>query len=165
MAWHAHVLVIANVTATSRDLLAALQARAERGPISVTLLMPATGLGGEAREAAAERLEEALARWREAGLKADGMVGDSDPVHALMEAWDPRRYDEVIVSTLPGASSRWMRFAFPHRVANITGVSVTHVVATDARPQPVGGPPPEHEHQPLGPLAVLAWGGHRERDS
>jgi len=162
MAWHAHVLVVANVTATSADLLAALKAREERGPISVTLIMPAAGLGAAAREAAAERLEEALARWREAGLKADGMVGDSDPVHAVMEAWDPRRYDEVIVCTLPGASSKWLRFDFPHRVAQLTGAPVTHVVATDARPRPVPGPPPEHEREPLGPLAVLAWGG-RER--
>ena len=165
MAWHANVLVIANVTATSRDLLAALKARAERGPVSFTLLMPATGLGGAtARAGCQPQLDEALERWRAEGLEADGIVGDSDPVHALVEAWDPRRYDEVIVSTLPGASSRWLRFDFPHRVAQITGAPVTHVVAMD-RPAAVGGPPPEHEPEPLGPLAVLAWGGPpRERE-
>jgi hypothetical protein len=161
MAWHAHVLVVANVTATSEALLAALKARAERGPITLTLLMPAAGLGEPARKAGAERLEAALQTWREAGLEATGVVGDSDPVHAVLETWDPRRHDEIIVSTLPGASSRWLRFDFPHRVAQLTGALVTHVVAAEARPQPVGGPAPEHVREPLGPLAVLSWGGRR----
>ena len=46
----AHVLVVANVTATSTDLIDAIKARAERSPIDVTLLMPGHGPG--ARRAA-----------------------------------------------------------------------------------------------------------------
>jgi hypothetical protein len=159
MAIRAHVLVVANVTATSGDLLAALQARAARGPIDVTLVLPSSGPGMSGREAAGERLEAALARWRDAGIEADGVVGSSDPIDAVSEAWDPGRYDEVFVSTLPGASSKWLRFDFPHRVAAFTGVPVTHVVAMDMRPEPAHGPPPPRESSPLGPLAVLAWGG------
>ena len=163
MAWHANVLVVANVTAASDALLSALQARAERGPIRLTLLMPAAGLGHHAREAAEERLQEALERWRAAGLEATGVVGDSEPMHAVLEIWDPRRFDEVVVSTLPGASSRWLRFDFPHRVAQATGVPVTHVVATIPPLQVPGAPAPERRREPLGPLAVLAWGGRPER--
>jgi hypothetical protein len=160
----AHVVVVANVTATSRDLIDAIKARAERGPIDLTLVMPCQGPGLAGREAVRERLDSALAKWREAGIEAEGVVGDSDPLEAVAEVWDPMRHDEVIVSTLPGQSSKWIRSDLPHRVARHTGAPVTHVVALDMRPAPPHGPPPEHEKSPLGPLGVLAWGGRAPRE-
>ena len=155
----AHVLVVANVTAASRDLIAAISERAERSPIDVTLLMPGQGPGLGGREAVRDRLDAALAAWREAGIEADGVCGDANPLDAVAETWDPRHHDEVIVSTLPGQSSKWIRSDLPHRIARLTGAPVTHVVATDMRPQPHHGPPPPHESSPLGPLTVLSWGG------
>jgi hypothetical protein len=163
MAWHANVLVLANVTADSDDLVAALKERAARGPARFTLVVPATGPGLAGREAAGARVEAALARWREAGLDADGLAGDEDPLEALTEVWDPRRFDEVIVATLPEAASRWLACDLPHRVARATGVPVTHVPCA----QPVQlrtSPAPQREPEPLGPLAVLGWGG-RSRPS
>jgi len=157
----AHVLVLAHVTASSRDLIDAIRRRAERGPIEVTLLMPGKGPGISGREAVRGRLDEALAAWREAGIEADGICGDANPMDAVAETWDPRHHDEVIVSTLPGQSSRWIQSDLPSRVARLTGAPVTHVVATDMRPEPHVGPAPEHETSPLGPLGVLAWGGAR----
>ncbi len=157
----AHVLVVANVTAASGDLIAAIEERARRGAIVVTLLMPGSGPGLAGREAVRERLEAALAAWRDAGIEADGVCGDANPLDAVAELWDPRRHDEVIVSTLPGQSSRWIRSDLPHRIARLTGAPVTHVVATDMRPEPAHGPPPVQETSPLGPLAVLSWGGRR----
>jgi hypothetical protein len=154
----AHVLVLANVTATSRDLIDAIRRRAEKGPIDVTLLMPGKGPGLSGREAVRDRLDEALETWRSAGIDADGVCGDANPMDAVAETWDPRRHDEVIVSTLPGQSSRWIQGDLPGRVARFTGAPVTHVVASDMRPEPQHGPPPEHESSPLGPLGVLAWG-------
>jgi hypothetical protein len=155
MTWHVRVLVIANVTATSPDLLAALKERADRGPIDPTLLMPATRNGFTGREEAQGRLDEALARWSEAGFEAKGIVGDPDPAVAVHEAWDPRAYDEVIVSTLAGQSSRWLQSDLPHRVAQITGLNVKHVPSRE-RPQPRTGPPPEREKPALGPLKLRA---------
>jgi hypothetical protein len=155
----AHVLVVANVTAASRDLIAALQERAQRDPIELTLLMPGKGPGLTGREAVRGRLDEALAAWRAAGLQAEGICGDSNPYDAVAEVWDPRHHDEVFVSTLPGQSSKWIRSDLPSRIARLTGARVTHVVANDMRPQPQHGPPPEHDVSPLGPLGVLAWGG------
>lgn len=160
MAWHASLLVIANVTAASADLLAALQERAGRGPIDVFLLMPASGGDARAGAEARERLGEVLAGWREAGLQADGAVGDPDPLVAVEETWDPRRFDEVVVSTLPGQSSKWLRSDLPHRVARLTDAQVLHVVAMDMRRRSgPGAPPPERERSALGPLSVLSWGG------
>jgi hypothetical protein len=155
----AEVLVVANLTASSSQLLDALKARAERSPIHVTLVLPAQGPGLGGREAARERLEEALAGMRAAGLDADGVIGDADPMDAVAECFDPARHDEAVVCTLPGRSSKWLQYDFPHRVARFTGVSVTHVVADDLRPVPEAGPAPEHERAALGPLSVLAWGG------
>jgi hypothetical protein len=136
----ANVLVVASQTAGSQHLLDALTHRAERGPIRVTLVMPA------------------LAGMRAAGLEADGVIGDANPLDAVAECFDPARHDEAIVCTLPGRSSKWLQHDFPHRVAALTGVPVTHVVADDLRPAPATSPAPAHEREPLGPLSVLSWG-------
>src|SRR5262245_31497662 len=109
MAWEFNLLVVANVTAGSDELLAALRDRADRGACAFTLVMPATG--AEARD----RLDAALTRMREAALGVEGRVGDPDPVVAVMDIWDPMKFDEVIVSTLPSDSSRWMGLDLPHR--------------------------------------------------
>ena len=161
----ANVLVVANLTAASQHLLDALKARAERSPIRVTLVMPASGPGLAGREAVKARLDEALEGMRAAGLEAEGAIGDADPMEAVAECFDPARHDEAIVCTLPGRSSKWLQHDFPHRVARFTGVPVTHVVADDLRPAPATSPAPTHEREPLGPLSVLAWGGRRSESS
>src|SRR5688500_12705312 len=109
MAVQAHVLVVANVNATSEDLLAALQAPARRSPSRLPLPVPGQGPGLSGRRAGAPQMQAALERWRAAGLEADGLTGDSDPIDAVRETWDPKSMDEVIVSTLPGQSSKWLR--------------------------------------------------------
>jgi hypothetical protein len=48
---------------------------------------------------------------------------------AVQEAWDPRRFDEVIVATLPSASSRRLAADLPRRVERVTGARVSHIVA------------------------------------
>jgi hypothetical protein len=156
MAWQARVLVIANVTANSPELVAALQARAERGPIIATLLMPATRNGFAGKEEAQGRLDEALEQWRAAGIESAGVVGDPDPAVAVHETWDPRNFDEVIVSTLPGQTSKWLQSDLPHRVRQITGLDVSHVEA-GKKHEPHYGPPPEkRETGALGPLTLRA---------
>jgi hypothetical protein len=156
----AHVIVLANRTAAAPELISALLERSERGPIVVTLVMPASGPGSGARAAASERLESALAAWREAGIeRCEGVVCDPIPFEALSEVWDPMRHDEVIVSTLPGQSSTWIRADLPRSVARYTGVHVRHVVAQDPEAAPATSPPPVHEKSSMGPLSVLSWGG------
>jgi hypothetical protein len=156
-----NVLVVASQTAGSAQLLDALTHRAERSPIRVTLVMPAQGPGLAGRETMRPALDEALAKMREAGLEAEGVIGDANPMDAVAEYFDPARHDEAIVCTLPGRSSKWLEHDFPHRVARYTGMSVTHVVADDLRPAPATSPPPVHEKQTLGPLSVLSWGGRQ----
>jgi hypothetical protein len=140
--YQARVLVIANQTAGSPELVAALQARQQKGPVAPTLLMPAIRNGFAGKEETRDRLEDVIAQWREAGLPAEGVVGDPDPAVAVQETWDPRNFDEVIVSTLPGSTSKWLQADLPHRVQQITGCVVQHVEAGRKR-EPNYGPVPE----------------------
>lgn len=162
MAYTTHVLVVASVTASSEDLLDALKQRAQRTPVAYTLLMPVYAPGRQARGVAETRLSDALASWRDHGLQVEGMVGAGDPIDAVHDLWDPLRFDEVIVSTLPGSASKWLSFDVPHRIAKVTDAPVTHVESRpDGWNRPRGGPPPARERSPLGPLSVLSWGAPR----
>jgi hypothetical protein len=130
----ARVLVLANRTADSPQLRAALVERRGRGPIEVTLLVPAAWEPGDPHggmETGRRRVRAALASLRDTGLEVQCRVGDADPVTALREAWDPERYDEVIVSTLPSRVSKWLQIDLPRRAGKITGVPVTHVEAVE----------------------------------
>lgn len=128
------VLVVANVTADSPELIATLRDRARLGPEHLTLVLPCRGPGLRARDAARPSLDAALAAWHDAGLEAEGIVGDEDPIAAVLDVWDPRRYDEIVVSTLPGPESRWLRCDLPSRLARMTDAQVTHVRTAPRRP-------------------------------
>jgi hypothetical protein len=163
MTWTHNVLVIANVTATSSDLMDVLIARAARKPCTFTLVVPATPFGG-GRAAAISKLNHALDQLRDAGLEVDGTVGDADPILAVTDTWDPRRHDEIIVSTLPTHSSKWLHAGLPERVARLTGAPVTHVVSPPPKPEAHTAPPPPHANRGLlAPLSVLGWGSQQQR--
>ena len=154
----AHVLVVATVTATSDDLMAALDERvhASTVPVDFTLVMPAAGTDAEA----AARLDAALERWRAAGLKVTGVLGDADPVQAVAEVSSPGRFDEVIVSTLPGQTSRWLRWDVPYRIGALCDLPVRHVVAERMVRTPLRATPPDRrERAPLGMLNVMGYRG------
>lgn len=149
MAWEFSLLVVANVTASSDELIECLRERSDKGACRFTLVMPASG--ADARE----RLDSALERMRAAGLEnVDGRVGDPDPVVAVMEAWDPMKFDEIIVSTLPTGSSRWLGLDLPHRLEKLTAVPVRHVVSHPPQEEVPTGPPPEPPPR-MGVLAAL----------
>jgi len=126
MYWKANILVVANRTVDSPELIGALQARGLRGTAAFTILVPSAPSD---RAAAQVGLEAAIERLSDAGLDARGVLGDADPIVAVEETWNPAEFDEVIVSTLPTQASKWLRIDLPQRVARITGASVTHVVA------------------------------------
>ena len=116
------VLVIACRTADSPELHKAMGTRCELGPAAFTLVVPRAGSG-------TATIQDLVDRLRDAGFEVDGFDADADPIVAFQEAWDPGRFDEVIVSTLPTEASRWLQIDLPHRVARIADAPVTHVVA------------------------------------
>lgn len=128
------LLVVANRTADSDEVHAAIVERARRGPVDVTLLAPAAWdvvdpHGG--RQSASRRLNAALTRLAAAGITARGVVGDADPVTAVEETWDADRFDEVIVATLPHHLSHWLGIDLPARVQHLTGRPTRHVIASE----------------------------------
>ena len=126
MSWITKLLVIANRTVDSEELLRVLRDRAAAGTIQVTLVAPDdTGRGQSAR-----RLEHAVASLEADDIKVEGIVGHPDPIVAVQEVWDPRKFDEVIVATLPTDVSRWMALDLPRRIERFTDAQVTHVVAS-----------------------------------
>jgi hypothetical protein len=161
----ANVLVVANVTATSDELLLALKERAKQSAVVFTLLAPSSGAGLTARDAQQAIVDEVIKKWREAGLEADGVVWDSRPLVAVSEIWEGGNFDEVIVCTWPGKHSTWTQSDLPHHIARLTGVHTTHVIAHAPNSELPHGPPPVHEKPALGPLSVLSWGGPRKKNN
>jgi predicted metal-dependent hydrolase len=117
-----HVLVLANQTMVGGPLLEAIRERAQTGPAEFTLIAPAETAGAE------ERLAKALAIVRETGIEASGHIGDQDPVTAALNAVHDEQVDEIIVSTLPEATSGWLRRQVVERIRDETKLPVTHVV-------------------------------------
>lgn len=149
MAWEFHVLVVANITATSDELRAVLQERSERGACRFTLLMPRTGPDTDARMA------EAVEALDAAGLgKVSARLGDPDPVVAVMEVWDPMEFDEIVVSTLPTGTSRWLGLDLPRRLERLTAAPVRHVVAQPRSEVHWERPPEREDYGVLSPLAA-----------
>ena len=141
MADKAQVLVVANQTAESEELMAALKARSDEGPAEFTVLIPATphGVAWAADMFAGE--EEALGhrdamvqRLRSIGLDVkEAKVGDPDALAAVQDEVAFHQYDEVIVSTLPLHISKWLRVDLPRKVAHACGLPVKHIVARPAK--------------------------------
>jgi GABA permease len=130
--WRDSVLVVANQTAGSDELIEVMRARHRERPTAFTLLVPAGATGREHRGAAARNLAAAVERMRGAGLEVDARLGAHDPHLAVYELYDPREYDQIIVSTLDSSRSRWLRMDLPRRVHGTTGAVVTHVSGSGA---------------------------------
>ena len=137
----ANVLVVANRTAESPELLEALKQRAAQGDVVFSLLVPATPHGvawaadmHSGGSEAEQHMEAAVERMRSEGLQmAAGKVGDPDPVAAVQDEVNFTTYDEIVVSTLPGGISKWLKLDLPHRVERSTGLPVTHITASEVK--------------------------------
>jgi hypothetical protein len=138
MAAEARVLVVANRTAESPELLEALRTRTMQGPCEFTLLVPSTAHGiswAADMHAGGEEAEEHraafLAELREEGLNVgEAKVGDPDPLAAIQDECNFGDYDELIVSTLPLHVSKWLHVDLPRKAKAATGLPVTHVVGS-----------------------------------
>ena len=134
----ARVLVVANKTAATPGLLAAVRERAQRSPATFTLLIPNTAHGlhkvvdpeDQESSEAEGTLELALPLLEEAaGGRVEGMIGDPEPLAAIQDAINLHGFDELIISTLPTRVSRWLKLDLPHKAAGL-GLPVTTITAT-----------------------------------
>jgi GABA permease len=136
------ILVVANKTLGSSDLLQSVRDRMAKGPCQFTLLVPATPhahrestmealtrritnlpVTDEARgveeadyEHARGRVAFGIEQLERLGADVDGQVGNANPFKAVEDALAHRQYDEIILSTLPNRVGGWMSQDLPHKV-------------------------------------------------
>ncbi len=122
-------LVIANKTSSGGELIEYLKEKAAHGErhLFIAVVPQQDGGGGSASEARL-RLQAMLEKLRAAGLLCSGMIGDPDPYTATMNSLELFRADDVVISTLPGERSGWMRSNLIERVRGAATVPVEHVV-------------------------------------
>lgn len=131
-----HVLVIANETVVGAGLIEALERRGAEGPIRVTVLAPVSQPSqgyvvyhDTRRAAAGRRLDKTLAKLRDAGIPADGLVVEGDPVGVVRDGIAQLEPDEVIVSTHPHQKSGWLRKNAVDQMRGVAGeLPFEHVI-------------------------------------
>ena len=134
------VLVVANQTATSSALIAALRDRVNRGAVSFRLVVPALNSRlrhwlsdtDEAVTAAQRRGEHAEAVLKSHGFSISVEIGDSVPLLAIDDAMFHFHADEILISTLPPRGSHWLEHDLVELAHDRFGIPVRHVVADDA---------------------------------
>jgi hypothetical protein len=127
-------LVVANQTAASHELVDRLKALAEEGPRRFIVVVPQDHGEGHAVAEARARLTTLLDSLHDAGIIAAGMIGHPDPYIAAMNALHYFHISEVVISTLPEASSKWMADKIVERVQQASNKPVEHIVSEPAQP-------------------------------
>jgi hypothetical protein len=130
------LLVAANETVAGRALIEAVEQRAAKGSVRVTVLCPVNQpregyvvYEDTRRAAAGRRLEKTLTLLRGAGVLAHGFVMDCGPVDAVRDELAQGAYDEIIVSTHPQDRSGWLRRNVVDQIRRAAGeIPVEHVV-------------------------------------
>lgn len=139
------LLVVANRTLLEPALLDAVAARLADGPVEAVIVVPAThsadyeppaGEGvtphsdepGTAR--ASWRLRQAVEDLAQRGVDASAHLGPPDPYEAAGQELEGGGFDEVLLSTLPPALSRWFGTDVAARLRRRFDVPVT-VLSTE----------------------------------
>jgi hypothetical protein len=120
-----HTLVVATQTVATPDLVDRLKERTADSPHRYTIVCPRTEDVSEAE--IARDLASTLAALYRADIDATGQPMSPDPFHAVKNAIEHYRIDEVLISTFAGESSRWLEEDLIGRVREITEKNVEHV--------------------------------------
>jgi hypothetical protein len=127
-------LVVANVTAASPELLHRLEALAAEGPHRFIVVVPQDAKDGNAARAARARLEQLVHSLREEGIVAAGMIGDPDPYTATMNAVHYFHISQIVISTLPEDTSKWVADKLVERVSSAANLPVEHIESRAPEP-------------------------------
>jgi len=126
------ILVVAHRSVATPAIVDEVRRRAGEEPCELALLIP-------------DAEDPVTARWtlkraarligKEVGIPVEGLVAEaSDPFEAIQAAVGDRPFDEIIISTLPAASSAWLSDDLPARVRQL-GPAVSVVTP----PNPAAG--------------------------
>jgi len=122
-----NILVLANQTVVSEELLGRIRKRAGQGKAAFLIVAPQGD--AEEHDDADRRLRRALTELRSEGINAHGQIVHPDPYTAAMHVVNDERVDEIIVSTFPGEKSGWLRRDLVGRLRKDTGLPVDHVIS------------------------------------
>jgi hypothetical protein len=120
-------LVVANQTVAGQELVDRLKELADQGPRRFIVVVPQDSGDGRATKAAKDRLGTLLESLEDAGIVAAGYIGDPDPFTATMNAVQFFHISEVVISTLPEGTSKWVADKLVERVKKVTNRPVEHV--------------------------------------
>ena len=126
------VLVVANETLTSQGLIDEIRSRDADGLWSFEFLVP---VGDGERTVAERRLATTLAILAGHGIATTGRVVDGEVIAVAVDEGKSRQPYEILVATLPTASSEWMRQDAVDRIRKRSGIATSHIVVRgdDAR--------------------------------
>jgi hypothetical protein len=142
-------LIVANQTLGGTELEAAVASRIADGAIEFFVLVPATPPGEEPvwepddhrfdlpegsgaatpTRPADHRLHRMIEKITALGGRAEGTIGDPDPMVALEPVLAAEAFDGIIVSMLPAGLSRWLRMDLASRIERTVDCPVTTVEA------------------------------------
>jgi hypothetical protein len=120
-------LVVANLTVAAPELVERLKALADEGPRRFIAVVPQSSTSGYAVREARDRLKTLLKSLDDADVVAAGMIGDPDPYVATMNAVQYFHLSEIVISTLPEGSSKWVADKLVDRVRGATNLPVEHL--------------------------------------
>ncbi len=133
-------LVVANRTSGGEQLIEHLKNKAAGDAEHLFIaVVPQQGGDGAATARARKRLAAMLARLQETGLLASGLIGDPDPYTATVNSLALFLVDDIVISTLPGERSGWLRANVLERVRRAADVPVEHVEVPEREATPAGG--------------------------
>jgi hypothetical protein len=120
-------LVVANQTVAAPELVERLKALAAEGPHRFIVVLPQASTDGHAIREARGRLRRLLDSLDDAGIVAAGMAGDPDPYTATMNAVQFFHISDIVISTLPEDTSKWVADKLVERVQASTKLPVEHI--------------------------------------
>lgn len=120
-----HTLVVATQTVATPDLVKRLKERAGGQPHRYTIICPRAEDVSEAE--IVRDLAATLAELYRADIDATGQPMSPDPFHAVQNAIEHYRVDEVLISTFAGEASRWLDEDLVGRTREITDKQVEHL--------------------------------------
>jgi GABA permease len=131
------ILVVANQTASGRELLEEIGNRCRGQKCAVMLVSPAL-VGSRAERWASDidegldlarrRMSRSVTALRGIGVEVRAEVGDPDPNMAIEDALRVFPADEIIISTLPPEQSRWLEHEVVERTRREVELPMTHVI-------------------------------------
>ncbi|MGC1800793.1 MAG: hypothetical protein WA701_10450 [Solirubrobacterales bacterium] len=120
-----HTLVVATQTVNSKDLVDRLEERARERPHRYTFICPRSGT--ISREEISSRLAATLAEMYRNEIDATGQPMSPDPYHAIQNAIEHYRIDDILISTLKGEQSKWLEEGLIEKVEAHTDKPVEHI--------------------------------------